>query len=167
MKPSGTVQFFNDGVPIDGHRGRQRNRHRSRPPPLTLGSHRSRPSIPGTATSTPAPRLAVAHTVGHRPRPSDRRPRRVRVRPGQHFTVNVTANDPAASPHGTVDFLQRHDLLGTATIGTNGIATLTTTALPVGVNSAITAQYLGDNTFGSSTSANSSVTVTKRKRASQ
>ncbi len=72
------------------------------------------------------------------------------------FTATVAAVSPGVgSPTGTVDFLNNGVSVGTATLS-GGTATLTTSSLPVAVNT-ITAQYNGDTNFSSSTSA--SVTV--------
>jgi autotransporter-associated beta strand protein len=79
---------------------------------------------------------------------------------GQQVTLTATitpASTLSALPSGTVDFFNGSTLLGTGTVST-GSATLTTTALAVGNNS-ITAQYLGDGTYGGSTSAVDSAAV--------
>ncbi len=63
-------------------------------------------------------------------------------------------------PTGTVNFLNGTVSLGTGTVGANGIATLTTGALPVGADT-ITAQYAGDTNFNGITSTPLTETVTK------
>ncbi|WP_244884921.1 Ig-like domain repeat protein [Singulisphaera acidiphila] len=74
------------------------------------------------------------------------------------LTATVVAADPSAGqPSGTVQFYQGTTLLGSGVLS-NGTATLTTTALPVGT-AAITAQYLGDGSFLVSTSAAVTATV--------
>ncbi len=69
------------------------------------------------------------------------------------FTAVVTA-DPsvttALSPTGKVNFYSNGTLLGNATL-TSGVANYSTTALPVGLQS-ITATYVGDTNFATSTS---------------
>ncbi|WP_422928206.1 beta strand repeat-containing protein [Singulisphaera sp. PoT] len=77
-------------------------------------------------------------------------------------SVTLTANvAPSASSSstisGSVEFFSGSTSLGTGTIA-NGVATLNTTALPLGSDS-ITAKYLGDSNFSPSTSAASTVTV--------
>ncbi len=65
------------------------------------------------------------------------------------LTATVAAISPATgTPTGTVQFYNGTTLLGTETLS-SGVATLSTTALPVASNS-ITAVYSGDSTFTSS-----------------
>ena len=73
------------------------------------------------------------------------------------LTATVAPVSPGAgTPTGTVTFLDGTTTLGTGTLS-GGVATFTTTALPIAVN-AITAQYSGDTNFAASTSAATSVT---------
>jgi hypothetical protein len=81
--------------------------------------------------------------------------------PGQMVTLTATVTAAAGSspaPTGTVTFFSGTTSLGIGTVGTSGVATLTTTMLPSG-SDAITAQYGGDSNFDSSTSAAVTVTV--------
>jgi len=66
------------------------------------------------------------------------------------FTASLGVLAPAAT--GTVSFYDGATLLGTSAVNGSGDATLTTTALTAGSHS-ITAQYSGDVTYASSTSA--------------
>ena len=103
-----------------------------------------------TSTSTPATIVTVAQettttTVSFSP-----------TLPvyGQVVTLTATITPGAsgsASPTGTVDFFNGSTLVGTGTVS-NNVATLNTTALPVGTT-AVTAQYLGDSNYSGSTSA--------------
>jgi hypothetical protein len=61
-------------------------------------------------------------------------------------------------PAGSVNFMSGFMLLGTATLNSSGVATLTTISLAAGTYS-VTAQYAGNPTFISSTSSAVSVTV--------
>jgi hypothetical protein len=72
--------------------------------------------------------------------------------------ITLTATESATAATGTVNFYNGSTLLGTATL-TNGVATLATTALPVGTNS-VTAVYSGDSTYASSTSSAATVSIT-------
>jgi trimeric autotransporter adhesin len=79
-------------------------------------------------------------------------------------SVTLTATVAAVSPGagtatGTVEFFNGSTDLGTGTLS-NGVATLDTTALPVGSDS-VTADYSGDNNFTSSTSTAVTVPVTQ------
>ncbi len=65
------------------------------------------------------------------------------------FTATVTSGTPGTIS-GTVRFLDGATVLGTGTL-TGGVATFTTNALVVGTHP-ITAVYLGDNTYATSTS---------------
>ena len=69
------------------------------------------------------------------------------------FTATVTANMQSLGvPTGSVQFLNGGATFGTATVNSSGVAAFTSSTLPAGMNS-ITAEYLGDSTFGGSTSA--------------
>jgi hypothetical protein len=64
-------------------------------------------------------------------------------------------------PAGTVSFMSGSTPLGTAPVNSSGVATLTITTLAVGSYS-LTAQYSGNSSFLSSTSAAVSVTVSSQ-----
>jgi hypothetical protein len=66
------------------------------------------------------------------------------------FTATVTATTGTPSG-GTVRFFNGTSLLGSGTVNASGVASFTTSKLPVGTNS-ITANYLGFGNFGVSTS---------------
>ena len=68
------------------------------------------------------------------------------------FTATVTARIPGSGkPPGTVTFKDGSKTLGTGTLNSSGKATYITTSLSVGKHS-ITAIYMGDSNFSSSTS---------------
>jgi hypothetical protein len=75
------------------------------------------------------------------------------------FTATVTPTSGTGTPTGTVTFVDGTTTLVTATLA-NGKATFTTSALTGGTH-VLTATYNGDSTFGGSTSAPLSQTVTK------
>ncbi len=76
------------------------------------------------------------------------------------FTAKLAAVSPGAgTPTGTVTFKDGSTTLGTRTLS-SGVATFTTTSLPVGSNS-ITAVYGGDGNFNTSTSGALSQTVSQ------
>ena len=80
---------------------------------------------------------------------------------GQSVTLKatVTASAPGSgAPTGSVTFYDGTVSLGSATLDGSGVATLKTTALPVGSNS-ITVVYSGDSNFQNSTSAALAITV--------
>ncbi|MGH9687958.1 MAG: Ig-like domain-containing protein [Candidatus Acidiferrales bacterium] len=74
------------------------------------------------------------------------------------FTAKVTPASGSGTPTGTVTFLDDTAKLGSVTLNGSGVATLTTTALPIGTD-AITAAYGGDQNFAASTSATVAVSV--------
>jgi hypothetical protein len=77
-------------------------------------------------------------------------------------TLNMVATVSAsgtASLSGTVNFMNGSTVLGSASVSSSGVATLSTASLPAGAYS-LTAQYLGNTSLGASTSAAVSVTVT-------
>lgn len=77
------------------------------------------------------------------------------------LVAGVLVNAPGAgTPSGNVEFLDGSTVLGTAPVDGLGFASLTTTAIPVGVRS-LTARYVGDTSFQGSTSAPVTQTVGK------
>ncbi len=73
---------------------------------------------------------------------------------GQPVTLSAAVSPSASGagePTGSVSFFDGTTELGTGTLGSNGTASFTTSALPVG-SDAITAQYLGDANYSGSTS---------------
>ncbi len=68
------------------------------------------------------------------------------------FTATVTPASPGTPPTGTVLFLDGPNSIGTATLKSDGTATLTTSALAVGSHSLI-ATYNGDSSYTGSSSA--------------
>jgi hypothetical protein len=83
------------------------------------------------------------------------------VSAGTSVTLTATVAPAAGSgtPTGTVTFHNGSTTLGTGTLNSSGMATLATTALPIGSNT-ITAAYSGDSSFAASTSAGTAITVT-------
>jgi predicted secreted protein len=66
------------------------------------------------------------------------------------FTATVTSGT-AGTITGSVTFLDGANTLGTGTVGAGGVATFATTSLTSGSHS-VTAQYVGDSNFSTSTS---------------
>jgi hypothetical protein len=78
---------------------------------------------------------------------------------GQAVTFTATISPtPTGTPAGTVSFYDGATLLGTVAVNSAGVATLTTSSLPLGAN-AITATYSGNATFAGSTSSTVTETV--------
>lgn len=96
--------------------------------------------VPGTLTITPAS-TSTAVTSS---------PSTVVV--GGNVTFTATVTSPAGAPTGSVAFFDGATQIGAATLGPNGTAAFSTTALAVG-GRAITANYLGSTNFLGSTGA--------------
>ena len=76
------------------------------------------------------------------------------------FTATVAATSPGTgTPTGTVNFLDNGTQIGTGTLNGSGVATFSTTTLAVGTHP-ITAAYLGDPNYTTSTSTAVSQVVT-------
>jgi hypothetical protein len=71
---------------------------------------------------------------------------------GQPVTFTAFVSGATTTPTGTVTFLDGSTSLGTGTLNTNGVATLTTSGLSAGSHT-ITARYGGDATFAPVTSS--------------
>ena len=78
---------------------------------------------------------------------------------GASVALTATVASTAGTPGGVVTFYSGSTALGTGTLNGGGVATLTTTTLPVGTDS-LTAAYAATGNFGASTSAASSITIT-------
>lgn len=80
---------------------------------------------------------------------------------GQSVTLTDSlAHLAGTAPADTVTFLNGSTVLGTGTLNSAGVATLTTTSLPVG-SDPVTAVYAGNSTYGASTSNAVTLTVAK------
>jgi len=77
------------------------------------------------------------------------------------FTATVTATFGGV-PNGSVQFKDGNTVIGTAALNASGVAKLSTASLSVGVHS-MTAAYLGNSNFVSSTSSALKQTVNKAK----
>ncbi|WP_263379778.1 Ig-like domain repeat protein [Granulicella paludicola] len=81
-------------------------------------------------------------------------------------TVTLTESIPGVNgvtPTGSVTFTYNGTTLGTATV-VNGVATLTTTTLPIGTDP-VSATYTGDTTYAPATSGPLNVVITKSAAA--
>ncbi len=100
-----------------------------------------------TATISPAPGCSVPTTMGlpGGKKSSNRGPRSSMIfdaRPSPGFACSL----------GSVSFYYGETLLGTASVNSSGVATATTTILPVG-SDGLTAVYSGNSSFAASTSS--------------
>jgi hypothetical protein len=77
---------------------------------------------------------------------------------GAGTTLTATVASTAGTPGGIVTFYSGSTSVGTGTLNGGGVATLTTTTLPVGTDT-LTASYGAAGNFAASTSPSSSITV--------
>lgn len=77
---------------------------------------------------------------------------------GNTVTLSATVSGSGGSPTGNVYFVDGSNVLGNASIGSGGVATLTTSALAVGTHT-LSAYYPGDANFASTTSAANTLQV--------
>jgi len=84
-------------------------------------------------------------------------PSATQITQGNSITLTATVSGPNQVPTGKVNYYAGTALLGSAQLS-NGSATFSTSALPVGIDS-LSASYSGDTTFAGSTSPAVSVTV--------
>jgi Bacterial Ig-like domain (group 3) len=156
--PTGTINFMNGSVSLG-----QASLDSAGTATLTLstlsagsyaivGSYSGDPHYPA-GQSAVAPLQVVsttATTLVASPNP---------VTAGQ--TLNLVATVSAsgtASLSGTVNFMNGSTVLGSGSVNSSGVATLSISSLPAGTYS-LTARFVGNSSFGSSTSAAASVTV--------
>jgi hypothetical protein len=79
---------------------------------------------------------------------------------GTSVTLTATVASTDGTPGGSVTFYSGTTVLGTGTLNSSGVATLSTTTIPGGTDS-LTATYPATGNFATSTSAASSITVSQ------
>ena len=77
---------------------------------------------------------------------------------GANVTLTATVNSSAGTPGGVVTFSSGSTTLGTGTLNGSGVATLSTTTLPVGTD-AVSASYAATGNFAASASAATNIMV--------
>jgi len=77
---------------------------------------------------------------------------------GVSVTLTATLTGTSTAPTGSVNFLNGATSLGSGTLNSSGVATLTLNTLPV-ANYSVTASYAGDSNYNSATSTAVSVAV--------
>jgi hypothetical protein len=166
--PTGTVQFFADGVSIGTGTLDSSGVATLQTSTLAAGSHTITAHYVGDSNFTASDASPLSQTVNQavsvtvassNPNPSIY---------GQSVTLTATVaaqNSQFGVPTGTVTFYCDGSALGTGTLDGNGVATLSVSSLAVGGHT-ITAVYNGDSTFGTSTSADLTQTVNQAATAS-
>jgi hypothetical protein len=79
---------------------------------------------------------------------------------GASVTLTATVASTGGTPGGTITFYNGATALGTGTLNANGVATLSTTALPAGTDN-VTAAYGAAGNFGASTSVATSINISQ------
>ncbi len=151
--PTGTVTFFDSTTSLGTGQLNASGVATLMTSTLAIGSHSISATYAGDSNFIGSTSPTVSQTVQGGTTPSS-----TGVGPsanpsvfGQSVTFTATVTGSGGTPTGTVTFFDGTTSLGVKTL-TAGSATLVTSALTAGSHS-ITAQYGGDNTFVSSTSA--------------
>jgi len=79
---------------------------------------------------------------------------------GTSVTLTATVASTGGTPGGSVNFYSGTTELGTGTLNSSGVATLSTTTIPGGTDS-LTATYPATGNFGTSSSGASSITISQ------
>jgi uncharacterized repeat protein (TIGR03803 family) len=152
--PTGTVEFFVGSTGL-GSRPLSNGVAALSTPRLIAGTHSITAVYSGDANNAPSTSAAVTQVVKAKTGTtltSSKNPSTFRT--AVTFTASVKGN----APTGSVTFLDGSVSLGTAALGTDGKAKLTTAALGRGTHR-ITARYAGDANNAASTSAALTQTV--------
>ena len=129
---------------------------------LSVGTHSITVSYGGDANDAPATSAAITLTVGTIPTVTNLGVSATTSTPPVTVLVAVVLNNnggPGPIPTGTISFQNGTAVLGSATLDSSGVATLTPN-LALGVTYNIVAVYSGDATHSPSTSAPVSVSGT-------
>ena len=129
--------------------------------PTPVGSYSITASYAGDATFGPSTSPASTIAVSKANSTTTVTASAATVNAGSPLTFTATVAKVGATtlvPGGTVQFLDGTTVMGTGTLA-NGVATLTTSAFAGSGARSITAQYLGDANFVTSTSAATTVTI--------
>jgi hypothetical protein len=160
--PSGTVTFYDNGSSLGGGTLNASGVTTLTIASLSVGTH---PTITtqyaGNTNYNSSTSNNYSHTVNKAntttsvtstPNPSGY---------GQSVTFTATVTSTVGIPSGTVTFYDNGSSLGSNTLNTSGITTLTTFSLSIGTHPTITAQYAGTANYNGSTSNSYSHTVNK------
>jgi Pro-kumamolisin, activation domain/Bacterial Ig-like domain (group 3) len=133
-----------------------------------VGSHTISANYLGDASFLPSNSSNVSFTVSQDPTTLSLQSSQTTIAPGASitFTATVVTTSQGGVPTGTVSFSAGATPIGSSNVSgmvqgsiDDGVATFTTTQLPNGVNT-ITAQYLGDSNFITSTASPITINVT-------
>lgn len=151
--PGGSVQFFANSTPLGTGTLNGNGVATLNTTALPVGVDQVTAAYAGNASFAPSTSSATTVNVAKAPTTTTLTVIPIASAFGQSVTLTATVAPTTSglgTPTGTVEFLNGSSEIETIRM-TNGVATLTTSALPVG-NDSITALYESDNTFASSTS---------------
>lgn len=158
--PTGTVNFYNNGTTLLGSGKLNASGVATfSTSTLAVGSYSITAGYQGDANndaSTSTPPLAFSVVAATTQVKLTASATAIAVSTPVTFTATVTGS--GSTPTGNVTFYDGTTSLGTSPLNASGVATLTTTALPLGAQT-ITATYNGDANNGTSTSNPVTVTV--------
>ena len=126
---------------------------------LATGQHTIMAAYSGDALDLAGTAPALTQSVQLRPTTDTLTASSTSLTGGQQETlISVVRYSGPVTPTGTVKFLSNSTVLGTATVDTTGVATLTVNPLTNAL--AVTASYSGDSVYATSTSGQTNITVT-------
>jgi hypothetical protein len=157
--PSGTVSFFDNGVPIGTGTVNASGLATLNISSLTVGAHPITAQYSGDANFAPTNSAVLSESVGMRSTSTAVAASVSSLIGGQAVTFTATVTTSAGgAPTGTVTFLDGTTSIGTGALNGSAIATLSTTSLGVAAHT-ITARYDGDVNSATSTSTAVNETV--------
>ncbi|MCO5306562.1 MAG: Ig-like domain repeat protein [Microthrixaceae bacterium] len=153
--PTGTVELF-DGATSLGTRTLDGSGSATLSTAgLTVGTHSITAQYSGDDTFATSTSTVVDQVVEESPLTATMTSLASSTNPsvvGQAVTLTATVTGAGGTPTGTVEFFDGENSIGTAEVGTDGLAATTISSLMVG-NHVLTAAYGGDDDFAGSTSA--------------
>ena len=159
--PTGTVTFYNGATSLGTGTISGSGVATLATAQLPIGTDTITASYPGDTNFAAGTSNSVTEVVGKAASSSTLTSSNLTPNVGQAVTLTDTVSQVnGVVPTGTVTFYNGSTSLGTGTLNSSGVATLTTSSLPVGTET-ITATYGGNTTYGSSTSNAVTETVSK------
>jgi Bacterial Ig-like domain (group 3)/FG-GAP-like repeat len=150
--PTGTVNFFSGGTLLGNSAVNNSGTAAFTSSTLPVGPDSITASYSGNSSFSLSSSAALIETVKLGVTTTTLSASPSSAASGQSVTLTATVTtEPTGTAIGTVNFFSGGTLLGNSTVNNSGTATFTTVTLPVGADS-ITAVYLGDVEFGTSTS---------------
>jgi uncharacterized protein YfaP (DUF2135 family) len=161
--PSGTVSFLSNGVILGTNSVNGAGVATLSTASMAAGSYSITAQYGGNSSFDASTSSPLSETVNPAPAVATTTLLQVSSNPitaGQAVTLTATVVAPSGgTPSGTVSFLSNGVILGTASLNSAGVATLSTASMVAGSYS-LTAQYGGNSSFDASTSSPLSETVT-------